>query len=95
MDDETKARIEELAARIDALAEEHAAIVDALRLIYTRLTEAEAALVGLHDRTATCELAVERSRDVLRAMAEGLEVLLRRAAGGKPPGPAAPLSGVN
>jgi uncharacterized coiled-coil protein SlyX len=95
MDEELKSKVTELAAQVAALSEEKGVIVGALQLIYTRLTEAEAALVGLHERTAACELAVERSRDVLRAMAEGMEALLRRAAGGRPPSAPPPLSGVN
>jgi uncharacterized coiled-coil protein SlyX len=94
MNDE-KSELQELAARIEALEDRLGVVEDVCRLLVQKAQELETCIVSLHERTATCELAVERARDLMRLMSEGLEALLRRAAGGKPPGPAAPLSGVN
>jgi uncharacterized coiled-coil protein SlyX len=89
------ARNDELAARIEALEDRLGVVEDVCRLLVQKAQELETCIVSLHERTATCELAVERARDLMRLMSEGLEALLRRAAGGKPPSAPPPLSGVN
>jgi hypothetical protein len=89
MDEET--RTDELAA----LRERVEVLEDALRYVFQRLVEAEGAVLQTHERLATAEAAWEKARDLLKLVSEAVEVLARRAAGGRPPGPAAPLSGVN
>jgi uncharacterized coiled-coil protein SlyX len=95
MDDELKSKMAELSARIEEQEERLAVVEDVARLLYAKLSEMESALLALHDRTSTCELAVERARDLLRVMSDAVDALVRRAAGGRPPSGPFPLSGVN
>jgi chromosome segregation ATPase len=83
------ARNDELAA----LRERVEVLEDALRYVFQRLVEAEGAVLQTHERLSMTEAAWEKARDLLREITTAVEFLLKR--GGKPPGPAAPLSGVN
>jgi uncharacterized coiled-coil protein SlyX len=93
MDEET--RTDELAARIEALEDRLGVVEDALRYVFQRLVEAEGAVLQTHERLATAEAAWEKARDLLKLVSEAVEVLARRAAGGRPPSAPPPLSGVN
>jgi hypothetical protein len=88
MDERTK--MDEL----QALAERVATLEDALRYVFARLVESEKALLALHERQADLEAAMRRQLEVMQVAIDGLADVLRRW-GGRPPGPAAPLSGVN
>jgi chromosome segregation ATPase len=85
------ARNDELAEALERLS----ACEGAIQVLAARLAELESATLSVHERLSLAEACWERARDVLRAMAEGMEALLRRAAGGRPPSAPPPLSGVN
>jgi hypothetical protein len=83
-----------LAAQLVEALERIQVLEDVARLLYTRLTEVEAALVSLHERASLSEACIEKERDAMKEVISALEWLLRRA-GGRPPSAPPPLSGVN
>jgi hypothetical protein len=76
-----------------ALRERVETLEDVCRLLVQKAQELETCVVSLHERASLQEACAAKERDLLREITTAVEFLLKR--GGKPPGPAAPLSGVN